>query len=134
MWYHFSLFAAGVISLSWSGHILKNLILFLIKPQIYDDANNDSGTWCWLESLVAQRGRKSTQLTFLLRQYPRKHSPLTASQKNPPSTECPSPLLPVSLSVHLHDSSYSLCFLFLCSVPVIWLLVVSTLWPVVDFI
>ena len=41
--------------------------LFLRKPQSFDFSNDDSGARCWGEGLLAQRGRESTQMTFLYR-------------------------------------------------------------------
>jgi hypothetical protein len=38
----------------------------------FNFASEDSGARCWDESLLAQRGRESTQLTFLLHWHPRK--------------------------------------------------------------
>jgi hypothetical protein len=76
---------------------------------------------------------QSTQMIFLLSWCPRKKGKLYSmlSQKNF-QIECPSPLC---LSIHLPDSSYSLCFFPMftscqrvpCSLPL-------DLWLTVDFI
>ena len=63
---------------------------FFKKSQMLNIANKDLGARCWGENLLAQRGRESTQLTFLL-------SDVHAfSYKTP--TGCPSLLFPMHLS------------------------------------
>jgi hypothetical protein len=50
------------------------VVLFykMIKPHTFNLPNEDSGVRGVGESLLAQRGRESTQLTFLLHQLPRR--------------------------------------------------------------
>ena len=82
-------------------------LFFWIKSHLFNFTNKDSGARCWGESLLAQRGRGSIQLTFLLSWHPRSNPLLSQLLKNqikteqnpsfqlnvPPSTSC------VSLSV-----------------------------------
>ena len=79
----------------------------LTKSQLFNFTNEDSGARCWGESLLAQRGRESTQLTFLLNGHPRRKKPVTLP------TECPSFLLPVHLS-SLLTPSHTPRFFFSC--------------------
>jgi hypothetical protein len=43
-----------------------SLLFLKQKFQLFDFTNEDSGARSWGENLLAQRGRESTQLTFLL--------------------------------------------------------------------
>jgi hypothetical protein len=85
-------------------------LLFLTKSQTFDFTNEDRGARCWGKSLQAQRGRKSTQLTFLLRHPKTKHSTSALSQNPLKPSAPPFYFLCVSLSI-LPTSSYSLWFL-----------------------
>jgi hypothetical protein len=46
---------------------------------MFNFTNEDSGVRCWGESLLAQRGRESTQLTFRLHQCPQRKKILLLS-------------------------------------------------------
>jgi hypothetical protein len=46
--------------------VCLTLFCFGAKFQSLDFTSEDSGIICWSESLRAQRGRESTQLTFLI--------------------------------------------------------------------
>jgi hypothetical protein len=48
---------------------------YLGAVMLFDFSYEDLGTRCWEESLLALRGRESTQLTFLLSQCPRRNTP-----------------------------------------------------------
>jgi hypothetical protein len=79
--------------------------------QMLHFTNEESGVRCWGESLLAQRARKSTQLTFLS-QYREEIPPLFAFSKKPFKLNVPPfYFLCISLSVLL-ALSYSV-FLFL---------------------
>jgi hypothetical protein len=72
--------------------------------QSFNFTNEDLGTRCWGESLLAQRGRESFQPTFLFSQcLSSKHPPHAVSENLLP-TERLSLLLPVQLSIHHPDS------------------------------
>lgn len=43
-------------------------LVFLTKSQLFGVTIEDLGARCWGESLLAQRGTESTQLTFLSEQ------------------------------------------------------------------
>lgn len=91
--------------------------------QSFNFTKVDLGARCWGESLQAQGGRGSTQLTFLLSQCPRSNPlshpfPKTSFKLNAP----PFYFLCVSVSVLL-TPSYSVFFPIIpCSLPVNWLL------------
>lgn len=83
---------------------IVDIYLFLTRSQMLNFINKDSGaTRCWRESLTAQRGKESTQLTFRQRKrtfssanVPKGSSPSPNYLKNPsqsmplPSTSCTS--------------------------------------------
>jgi hypothetical protein len=73
--------------------------------------NKDSGVRCWGKSLLAQRSRESTQLTFLHSQHPKRKFFSMVSQELFKLNGPPFHFLCVSLSGPL-TSSYSLCFSF----------------------
>lgn len=109
-WLHLFLFLR-IEGLSVSEVVLGLLWGFVVLPksQWLDFTNEDSGTRCWGESLLAQRGREYPA-SLLLSQCPtRNASLLLLTQKNL-QTECPSfSFLCVSLSILL-TSSYSMGF------------------------
>lgn len=86
-------------------------LLFLNKISIVGLTNEDSGFICWGEILLAQRGRESTPLTFLLNSAPEsqhKCSPKPSRKQNNPSNWV---LLFYFLCVSLLSSgSLLLCF------------------------
>jgi hypothetical protein len=95
IWWLLSLSTADVISLSlWSCHALE-CQMFLTKAQSFDFPNEDSGARCWGESLVAQRGRESTQVTFFHNSCPKSKFFSTPCQKS--SNWIVLPSIPVNL-------------------------------------
>jgi hypothetical protein len=98
-------------------------MLFLTKSQRFNFANKDSGARCWARSLLAQRGRESTQMIFLLGCHPQtKLSSLTVS-KNLLQTESSQVyFLCISLSILLTPLLSDFFLVITCPLPVSWLL------------
>lgn len=92
----------------------RSHLLILTKSQLFDFfSNEDSRARCWGESLLAQRGRESTQLTFFPNLCPRSNAPPSQQLKrNLFQIVPPFLFLSFSLSV-LWNPSYPLCFFFL---------------------
>ena len=116
--YHFRIDRCPNIFLSWYLLLCRvpvtqqgSLLFLKQKFQLFDFTNEDSGARCWGESLLAQRGRESTQLTFLLSQHPRTNPLPPAFSRKLLQTECLSLLLLVHLSVHPCDSLLLCMFL-----------------------
>lgn len=97
----------------WYSLIVEKMVIkvVLTKTQLFNFTKKDSGARCWGKRLLAQKNRKSTQLTFLLHHPPSNHVPSTNSIKSS-LTSCPFPPLPVHLSLRPSDSSlFSIFFL-----------------------
>ena len=92
---------------------------FWTEFQSFNFTNEDSGARCWGESLLAQRGRESTQLTFLLRGCPKTKSKVLLHTLSKPSNWMS--LLSTSCASFYPSSWLSIVF-SLCSLPVNWLL------------
>lgn len=75
--------------------------------------NNDLGATLWGESLLPQRGREGTQLTFFPHWLTKNSSFLSLWQLNKTlKLKCFTLLLLLFLSTQLLTSSYSLCLFF----------------------
>lgn len=85
-------------------------MLFLFNSQPFSFNNKGMGVRCWDKTLLTQRGRKSTQLTFILFWYLRLRSFFDITNKSP--IQWPSLLLPVHLSVHPSHSLLPSMFFF----------------------
>lgn len=84
--------------------------------------NEDLGARCWSKNLLAQRGRESTWVTFLICSR-RRPSPSLSENKTPP-TRCSSLLLLVPLFLQPLTSAHTLWLL-----PINWLLALPlNLW------
>ena len=93
-------------------------VVFKTKSQPFNLPNEDPRARSYGESLLAQRGRESTQLTFLLHKRPRRKKPLLS--------------LPAALNtLQLKDPPFSLLG-FLKATP-FQMVACSASWPSVDF-
>jgi|UPI0000F4B9FD hypothetical protein len=89
-------------------------VVFKTKSQMLNLPNEDSRARHCGESLLAQRGRESTQLNFLLHRHPRRKN-LPPSLHTVLNTLQPKGLLPLSWAFYVRSLStgYLLCLLTL---------------------
>jgi hypothetical protein len=112
-----------------NGKYWGNSCCFLTKSQLLNFTNEDSGARCWGESLLAQRGKESTQLPFLLSQCLKRNYSFSMQSPKTLQTQCPFHLLPVCLSIHPPDSLL-LCMPFPPVFTPCQLVGCSASWPI----
>lgn len=89
-----------------------------VNSHLFDFTNEVLGAKCWGGKLLAKRGRKNTQLAFLLGQSPTRNGLSHTISNKFLQTLCPSLLLPMHLSVLLTPVTLYGFLIILYSLPV----------------